>query len=252
MKSDERGVVLQERHGLVREMQHRDADFLRHGHHLQPEADAGMREPTGQRHRRAVGAPAGRARHRAVVVELDRVHAAADGRHLHHVMAERAQFCAGAFGNRLLDLERVALGPDPRRLHRLLQAHAVIDQIDQRLHRAREDALSAGQAERINKLALAQRHHGRHRGGDALARRQRQRVAGPRIVQVHVVVRDGAEPGDQDFCAEQIVDGLRGRDHVAEGVGRGHVRGVGAFELLDARAPFLRAVVSMARRRSFA
>src|SRR5215469_391416 len=65
----------------------------------QPEADAGMGEATGERHRRAVGAPAGRAGHAAVVVELDRVHAARDRRHLDHVVAERAEFCAGAFRN---------------------------------------------------------------------------------------------------------------------------------------------------------
>ena len=66
-------------------------------------------------------------------------------------------------------------------------------------------------------------------------------MAGPRIEQVHVIVRHGAEAGDQDFGAEQIVDGLRGRDHVAERIRRRHVRGVRAFELLHAGAPCLRA-----------
>src|SRR5262252_10504703 len=119
----------------------------------QAEADAGMGEPAGERHRRAVGAPAGRARHRAIVVKLDRVHAAGDGGHLDDVMTEGTQLRAGAFGDSLLDLERIALGPDPRRLDRLLQAHAVIDQVDQRLHRAREDAFSPGKAERVDQLA---------------------------------------------------------------------------------------------------
>ena len=66
-------------------------------------------------------------------------------------------------------------------------------------------------------------------------------MAGPRIVEVHVVVRHRAEAGNQELRAEQIVDGLRGRDHVAHRIGRGHVRGVRAFELLHAGAPALRA-----------
>src|ERR1041385_6505382 len=84
----------------------------------QAEANAGVREPTGQRHRGAIGAPACRARHRAVIVELDRIHAAADGRHLHDLVAERPQFLSRAFGNRVLDLEYIALGPDPRQCTR--------------------------------------------------------------------------------------------------------------------------------------
>ena len=157
-------------------------------------------------------------------------------------MAHRREFGADVFTHRLLDFERVAFRPYPWRLDSFLQAHAVVDQIDQRLHRARKDLLSAGQAERVDELAVAQRHHGRHRGGDALARRQRQRVAGARVVEVHVVVRDRAETGDESLRAEQIVDGLRGGDHVAERIRRRHVRGVRAFELRDAGAPGLRAV----------
>ena len=42
----------------------------------------------------------------------------------------------------------VALGPDPRRLHGFLHAHAVVDQVGQRLHHRREDAQPAGQAQR--------------------------------------------------------------------------------------------------------
>src|SRR5690348_13420277 len=107
-----------------------------------PEAEAhtGMREATRYRDRRAVGAPAGRACEHAVLAEPDRVHAAPDGCHLHDLMAHRPQFYAHGLRNCLLDLERVALGPDPRGFDGLLQAHAVIDQIDQGLHRAREDA----------------------------------------------------------------------------------------------------------------
>ena len=148
---------------------------------------------------------------------------------------------ANSVGHRQFDFERVALGPHPRRFDRLLQAHAVVDQVDQRLHRTRKDPLSSGQAERVDELSVAQRHHRRHRGGDALARRQRQRMAGTGIVKVHVIVRDGAEAGNQNFRAEQIVDGLRGRDHVAERIRGRHVGGAGAFKLLHARAPSLRA-----------
>ena len=147
-----------------------------------------------------------------------------------------------AVGHRQFDFERVALGPHPRRFDRLLQAHAVVDQIDQRLHCAWKDPLSAGQAERIDELAVAQRHDRRHRGGDALARRQRQRVAGTGIIEVHVIVRDGAEAGNQNFGAEQIVDGLGGRDHIAERIRRRHMRRVCAFELRHAGRPALRTV----------
>src|SRR5262245_38749954 len=100
-----------------------------------PEAKAyaGMREPARDRDRRAVGAPAGRAREHAVLAELDRVHAARHRRHLHDLMAHRPQFCAHGFRDRLLDLQRIALGPDPRCLDGFLQTHAMIDQIDQRL-----------------------------------------------------------------------------------------------------------------------
>src|SRR5690348_17507070 len=91
------------------------------------EAHAGMRKPARDRHWRAVGTPAGRAREHAVLAEPDRVHAAPDGGHLHDLMTHRPQFGAHAFRDRLFDLERVALGPDPRRFDRLLQAHAVID-----------------------------------------------------------------------------------------------------------------------------
>src|SRR5277367_4499076 len=79
----------------------------------QSETNAGLREPAGDGDRRAVGAPAGRARQRAVAVELDRVHAAADGGHLDHLVPDRAQFFAHGLGDCLLDFERVTFGPDP-------------------------------------------------------------------------------------------------------------------------------------------
>jgi len=164
-----------------------------------------------------------------------------NGRHLDDIVSHRTQPLARRLGNRRLDLERVALGPEPGRLDRLLQTHAVIDQVDQRLDRARKDPLSAGQAQRVDELAIAQRHHGRHRGGDTFSRRQRQRVAGTRIEQVHIVVRNRAKARSQDFRPEQIVDGLRGRDHVAKTVRDRDVRGVRAFELADGCLPLLRA-----------
>src|SRR5690349_18062550 len=69
------------------------------------EAHAGMRQAARDRNRCAVGSPAGRARKRAVLAELDCVHAAADGRHLDDLMTHHPQFCAHAFWYRLLDLE---------------------------------------------------------------------------------------------------------------------------------------------------
>ena len=66
-------------------------------------------------------------------------------------------------------------------------------------------------------------------------------MARPWIVEVHVIVRHGTEAWNQDLRPEQVVDGLRGRDHVARCIRRRHMRGVGAFELGDAGAPFLRA-----------
>src|SRR5262245_51745502 len=71
-----------------------------------PEAEthAGMRQAPRDRDRRAVGTPAGGACEHAVLAELDRVHAAADGCHLHDLMPHRPQLCAHSFRDRLLDL----------------------------------------------------------------------------------------------------------------------------------------------------
>ena len=96
---------------------------------------------------RPIGAPAGRAREPAILVELDRVHAAGHRRHHLNVVTHGAQLVPNRLRNGRFDLERVAFGPDPRRLDGFLQAHAVVDQVDQRLHRARKDPLSAGQTE---------------------------------------------------------------------------------------------------------
>ena len=104
-------------------------------------------EASGKADRRAVGAPAGRAREPAILVELDRVHAAGHRRHHLNVVTHGAQLVPNRLRNGRFDLERVAFGPDPRRLHRLLQAHAVIDQVEQRLQRTRKDPISAGQTE---------------------------------------------------------------------------------------------------------
>src|SRR6516164_9487457 len=102
----------------------------------QSEADAGRRQAAPNSDRSAVGAPAGSTRQGAVVVELDGIHAAADRRHFRDGVTHCLQLVANAFGNCRLDLERIALGPDAGCLHRFLQAHAVIDQVDQCLHRA--------------------------------------------------------------------------------------------------------------------
>ena len=62
----------------------------------QPEPHARAREPAGDADRRAVGAPAGGTRHPAIVMELDRVHAAGDRRHRQHLVAHRGEFGANA------------------------------------------------------------------------------------------------------------------------------------------------------------
>src|SRR5450432_194233 len=95
----------------------------------QYKSDARLGEAAGNADRRAVGTPARRARQQAVIQELDRVHAAANRRHLDDMMAHRSQLGTNAFRHGPLDFERIALGPDPGRLDRLLQAHAVVDQI---------------------------------------------------------------------------------------------------------------------------
>ena len=57
-------------------------------------------------------------------------------------------------GHGEFDFERIAFGPHTWRLDGLLQAHAVIDQVDQRLHRAGEYTFTAGQTERINQHVM--------------------------------------------------------------------------------------------------
>src|SRR5260221_1754015 len=109
-------------------------------HHLaprpiRPEADAGARQAAADADRRAVGAPAGGAGHRAVDGEFDGIHPAGDMRFDRDVVAALAQRLANALREGVLDLDGTSLRPDSRRLDRLLQRHAVIDEIDQRLHR---------------------------------------------------------------------------------------------------------------------
>src|SRR3981081_449450 len=108
----------------------------------QAKSNAGTRQPAGKADRRAVRAPACRARQCAIVVELNRIHAAGDRRHRNYLVAHRCESRAHAVWYGPLDLERIAFGPDPGAPHRLLQAHTVIDQIDQCLQRAWKHLLS--------------------------------------------------------------------------------------------------------------
>ena len=57
-------------------------------------------------------------------------------------------------------------------LHRLLQRHPVVDQVQHRLQHRREDAQPAWQAQRKARLAVLQHDQRRHRRSDPLARRQ--------------------------------------------------------------------------------
>src|ERR1700751_3244445 len=125
----------------------------------QAEANAGTRQSPCYADRRAVGTPAGSAFERTIIAEPDGVHTTGNGRHHNDLMAAFAQRRTDALRDAAFDLQRVAFGPHPRRFDCLLQGHAMVGQVDQRLHGAREDALSAGQAKRIDELAIAQRHH---------------------------------------------------------------------------------------------
>ena len=53
----------------------------------------------------------------------------------------------------------------------------------------------------------------------------------------HVVVGNDPRARDQEFRAEQVVDGLRGRDHVADRIGRRSCAWCARFPAADARAP---------------
>ena len=94
---------------------------------------------------------------------------------------------ANVFWHGGFDFQRIALGPDPWRFDRFLQAHAVVDQVDQRLHHARKDALSAGQAERVAGLPPRARSSATSRWSRACLARPRARGRDG-IEQVHVVV----------------------------------------------------------------
>ena len=105
-------------------------------------------------------------------------------------MAAPAQRVGDGVGERRFQLEAEALGPHPRRFHRLLQPHAVVDQVDHRLQRRREDPQAPRQPEREARLAVLQHDQRRHRRGHPLARRERVRPPRPRVEHVDVVVRD--------------------------------------------------------------
>src|SRR5476651_1473966 len=72
----------------------------------------GTREATTQADRRTVGAPAAGSAHRAVVMELDAVHAAGDRRHDLELVAARFQPHADGGRDAVLDLDHRPLGPD--------------------------------------------------------------------------------------------------------------------------------------------
>ena len=199
------------------------------------------RQPAAQRRRRPIRAPAGGAGHRAVVVELDGVHAAGHGRHDLERVAAGFEAVAHRGGDAVLDFQDGALGPDARRFDGFLQVHAVVDQVEQRLQRRGEDLAAAGQAQCVAHLAALERHHRRHRGRHALARRDRQGVAAARVVIVHVVVGDHAGAGHDEARAEQAVDGLRRADDVALAVGHGEMGRVLALGRLQPAGPLRRA-----------
>ena len=72
--------------------------------------------------------------------KLDGAHPAADMRHRQHIVPMRAQGGDRGGRERGLGFDNLALRPDAWRLDGLLQRHAVIDQVHQRLHCGTEDA----------------------------------------------------------------------------------------------------------------
>jgi hypothetical protein len=93
-------------------------------------------------------------------------------------------------GEARLQFQAEALRPHPRALPPLPAGHAVVDQVEHRLQRRREDAQAPRQAQRKTRLAVLQHDQRRHRRRDPLARRQRVGQPRPRVEDVKVVVRD--------------------------------------------------------------
>src|SRR5262249_40093529 len=109
------------------------------GFNIRPEPYALARIAAADPDRRAIGTPARRSREGAVLTELYGIHPAADTAPCPTVMPAIPQPCQHVGGHALLHLHREALGPQTRRLHRLLHIHAVIDQVGDRLHHRGED-----------------------------------------------------------------------------------------------------------------
>ena len=134
----------------------------------------------------------------------------------------------------------VAFRPEPRCLDGLLEAHPVIDEVHNGLHRRRENAHPARQTQREDGAILLQDDHWRHRCRHPFARGDRHRLTGARIVVQHVVIGNNAGAGNHDACAEQTVDRMCGGDDIPVTVGRCDMRGVAAFmKRRMRRRPFL-------------
>ena len=160
------------------------------------------------------------------VVEQHAVHAAGYAGDDLQLVAHGAQPPAGRLGDAWFDLQFLPLSPDARRFDRLLQRHAEVDDVDDRLQHGGEDARATGRAERHERPAILQDDRRRHAAEHALAGRDGVGVAGVRVEQRHGVVEEQAGAGDSDLGAEQLVDGLRHGDHVAFVIGDGEMGGV--------------------------
>ncbi len=142
-------------------------------------------------------------------------------------MAHRSELVADRWGDAVLKLQLLTLGPDSWGLDGLLQRHAVVDHVDDRLEHRREDSGAAWGAQRHERLAVLQHDRRRHAAEHPFAGRDRVRVARMRVEDVHRVVQEHARARDRHLGAERGVDRLSHRDHVALVVGDREVRRVG-------------------------
>ena len=140
-------------------------------------------------------------------------------------MAALAQAAQHLVGKTLLYLQLLAQRPHPWRFHRLLCAHAVIDDIDDGLQRRGEDAHSTHEAHAEERLAIFFDDDGRHAARHALAGGDGIGHAGMRVEDVHGVVQQHAGAGHRRLGTEGRVDGVGGGNDVALRVRRRHVRG---------------------------
>ena len=144
------------------------------------------------------------------------------------------------------DLVGQPLVMDARRVDRLLHVHAVVDDVEDRLDRDRDDARAAWAADHHEQLAVLRDDGRAHRGQRPLARRdgillalhQAEHVRRARLggEVVHLVVEEEAGVAGDHLGAEQRVDRVGHRHRVAVLVDDRIMRRLGAFMRRASRA----------------